>query len=108
MKDPNFEFLSSWNSSDYDDSVYEHYEPVTEMTDDQLLKLGFPAPNTPDHSDDTLNKPPPDSVINNPFITFVSRKYWSTSLLHRQVLHLTFFKTLPALLCCIIDAENII
>ena len=105
MKDPNFEFLSSWNSSDYDDSVYEHYEPVTEMTDDQLLKLGFPAPNTPDHSDDTLNKPPPDSVINNPFITFVSRKYWSTSV--QAGATMTFFKHLPALLCCIIYAENI-
>ena len=70
FKDPNFEFLSTWNMSEYED---EAGTAVTEMTDDQLQKLGFPLPSS--DPSDSLARPPSDSVINNPFITFVSRKY---------------------------------
>ena len=61
--------------SEYED-VFE--SPVTEMTDDQLQKLGFPLPSS--DPSDSLARPPSDSVINNPFITFVSRKYQLTEL----------------------------
>ena len=75
MKDPNFEFLSSWNMSEYEDSVNsDTLAPVTEMTDERFQELGFPVARG---AADTLDRarPPPDSVISNPFITFVSRKY---------------------------------
>ena len=72
-KDPNFEFLSSWNVSDYDD-VPEN--PVTEMTDEKFQELGFPVSES--ESDDVRDivRSPTENVINNPFITFVSRKYF--------------------------------
>ena len=61
--------------SDYEDSDTPD-SPVTEMTDEKFKELGFPV-NDPSSSDngDSLVRPPTDSVINNPFITFVSRKY---------------------------------
>ena len=72
-KDPNFEFLSSWNMSDYYDSSGQE-TPVTELTDERLQELGFPVvPSSPASS--VLTRPPQDNVINNPFFTFVSRKY---------------------------------
>ena len=76
-KDPNFEFLSSWNMSDYYDSPLPDVA-VTEMTDERLLSLGFPvAPGgTSSAPSSVLDRPGPGgSVINNPFFTFVSRKY---------------------------------
>ena len=85
-KDPNFEFLSSWNVSDYDD-VPEN--PVTEMTDEKFQELGFPVSGSETDDVRDIVRSPTENVINNPFITFVSRKYipiWiikiqSTSLL---------------------------
>ena len=75
MKDPNFEFLSSWNMSEYEDSVNsDTVSPVTEMTDERFQELGFPVPQGAGDTRDRA-RPPPDTVINNPFITFVSRKY---------------------------------
>ena len=72
-KDPNFEFLSSWNESEYEDIPEA---PVTEMTDEKFQELGFPVDRDQDSSHvSDLVRPPSDSVINNPFITFVSRKY---------------------------------
>lgn len=46
------------------------------MTDEKFQELGFPVDRDQDsgHVSD-LARPPADSVINNPFITFVSRKY---------------------------------
>ena len=76
-QDPNFEFLSSWNMSDYYDSPLPDVA-VTEMTDERLLSLGFPvAPGgTSSAPSSVLDRPGPGgSVINNPFFTFVSRKY---------------------------------
>ena len=70
-KDPNFEFLSTWNITDYDEVPPD--TPVTEMTDEKFKELGFPVDKT--GSSDVLVRPPTDNVINNPFITFVSRKY---------------------------------
>ena len=83
LKDPNFEFLSSWNMSDYYDSPLPLPEvPVTEMTDERLLSLGFPvADSTSSAPSSVLDRPQPGpgSVINNPFFTFVSRKYFCPS-----------------------------
>ena len=78
MKDPNFEFLSSWNMSDYYDSPLPDV-PVTEMTDERLLSLGFPVAPTSSPPSSVLDRPGPGSVINNPFFSFVSRKYFSPS-----------------------------
>ena len=59
--------------SDYYDSPGPDV-PVTEMTDERLEELGFPVvPSSPASS--VLVRPPQDNVINNPFFTFVSRKY---------------------------------
>ena len=63
--------------SDYYDSPGPDL-PVTEMTDERLSELGFPVvPSSPSSS--VLDRPPQhDNVINNPFFTFVSRKYLSS------------------------------
>ena len=46
------------------------------MTDEKFQELGFPVDRDQDSGHDSdLARPPADSVINNPFITFVSRKY---------------------------------
>ena len=46
------------------------------MTDEKFQELGFPVDHDQDSSHvSDLVRPPTDSVINNPFITFVSRKY---------------------------------
>ena len=59
--------------SDYYDSSGQE-TPVTELTDERLQELGFPVvPSSPASS--VLTRPPQDNVINNPFFTFVSRKY---------------------------------
>ena len=79
-KDPNFEFLSSWNMSDYYDSPLPDVT-VTEMTDERLLSLGFPVAGSSSAPSSVLDRPQPGpgSVINNPFFTFVSRKYFCPS-----------------------------
>ena len=73
QKDPNFEFLSSWNISDYDE-VPEN--PVTEMTDEKFQELGFPVSGSETDDVRDIVRSPTENVINNPFITFVSRKYF--------------------------------
>ena len=60
--------------SDYYDSPLPDV-PVTEMTDERLLSLGFPVAATSSAPSSVLDRPGPGSVINNPFFTFVSRKY---------------------------------
>ena len=91
VKDPNFEFLSSWNMSDYYDSPLPEV-PVTEMTDERLLSLGLPVAGSSEAPSSVLDRPQsgPGAVINNPFFTFVSRKYFcpSSSTSTRQSLQL--------------------
>ena len=76
QKDPNFEFSSSWNASDYYDNVEAS---VTEMTDEKFLELGFPvhpSVRSEVHEDHPrLDRMPPSTVIDNPFFHIVSRKY---------------------------------
>ena len=77
QKDPNFEFSSNWNASDYYDNIEAS---VTEMTDEKFLELGFPVhpsvlPEVQDHH--RLDRMPPSTVIDNPFFHIVSRKYTS-------------------------------
>ena len=76
QKDPNFEFSSNWNASDYYDNIEAS---VTEMTDEKFLELGFPVhPSVlPEVHEDhpRLDRMPPSTVIDNPFFHIVSRKY---------------------------------
>jgi hypothetical protein len=78
-------FLSPINTSDYFDNFdYSDYEPVTELTDQQLLAHGFPvateanAASTADYDEDGAGhgerSPYPGPVIDSPFIHFTSRE----------------------------------
>ena len=66
------------------------------MTDEKFQELGFPVDHDQDSSrgSDLLDmvRPPTDSVINNPFITFVSRKYPSVGD-HPMYLYHTIIST---------------
>jgi ABC-type glycerol-3-phosphate transport system substrate-binding protein len=75
----NFEFLSTWNMTE---EAEGDVGTATEMTDDQLRSLGFPVPPSP-ASPPLMTarggRRPLGSVVDNPFIHFVSRKYIVTA-----------------------------
>lgn len=79
-------FLSPFNGSDFF-ANFDYDQPVTEVSDLELRRLGFPVPTDPPPEEPD---PPPmgsaglgygSGVIDSPFIKFTSRKYDSGSLI---------------------------
>ena len=80
QSDNNIVFLSPIDGSEFGDLDY--YEPVTEISDSELERLGFPVPTerSPDVGGGGFGAGSgrlgyPHGVIESPFIHFTSREY---------------------------------